>query len=423
MNITLEKAGPIDIRVSAPPSKSYTHRALIAAGLAEGKSIIERPLRSGDTVITASALQQMGVPLVWDGEQIMVSGTGGKPACDEYSILDMGDSGTSLRLLTTVALLCRGPVVITGSLRMKERPIEGLVSALNNIGGGIQYLESAGFPPILIDGTLLGGKVRVDSTISSQFASSLLLSAPYAESGIELLIAPGAVSRSYLDVTVDVIQAFGVTVERERYERFIVEPGIGYQGRRYHVEGDYSSASYFFAMAAVCGGRARVSSLAPASVQGDRQFIDALAAMGCRVSCSGDCITLESDGVLEGIEMDLSGSPDTVQTLCMVAACARSPSRFTGIAHLKYKESDRILAILSILQALGGDVTAAEDGSISIRPAPLHGGTIDPAGDHRTAMSAAVLGLAIGGVTIMDASCVSKSFPEFWDILHHEGLA
>ena len=423
MNITLEKAGTIDIRVSAPPSKSYTHRALIAAGLAEGESTIERPLRSGDTIITASALQQMGVPLVWDGEQIVVSGTGGKPACDEYSILDMGDSGTSLRLLTTVALLCRVPVVITGSARMKERPVEGLVSALNNIGGGIQYLEAAGFPPFLVDGILLGGKVRVDSTISSQFASSLLISAPYAESGIELLIPPGAVSRSYLDVTVDVMQAFGVTVEGEGYERFIVKPGRCYQGRKYRVEGDYSSAAYFFAMAAVCGGRARVSSLSPASVQGDRQFLAALVAMGCRVSSTGDCITLESDGTLEGIEMDLSSSPDTVQTLCMMAACARSPSRFTGISHLKYKESDRILAIQKILQALGGDVKAEEDGSITIRPASLHGGRIDPAGDHRTAMSAAVLGLAVGGVTVMDAGCVSKSFPEFWEILHKEGLA
>jgi 3-phosphoshikimate 1-carboxyvinyltransferase len=423
MNITLEKAGPIDIRATAPPSKSYTHRALIAAGLAEGESTIELPLWSGDTAITASALQQMGVPLVWEGEQIIVSGTGGKPACDEYSILDMGDSGTSLRLLTSVALLCKGPVVITGSPRMKERPVEGLVSALNNIGGGIRYLEAAGFPPFLVNGTLLGGKVRVDSTISSQFASSLLLSAPYAESGIELLIAPGAVSRSYLDVTIDVMQAFGVTVEREGYERFIVKPGKGYRGRKYRVEGDYSSASYFFAMAAVCGGQVHISSLVPASVQGDRQFLNALAAMGCWVSCSGDCITLESDGVLEGIEMDLSNSPDTVQTLCMVAACARSPSRFYGISHLKYKESDRILAILSTLRALGGDVTAEDDGSISIRPAPLHGGTIDPAGDHRTAMSAAVLGLATGGVTILDAGCVSKSFPEFWDILHKEGLA
>jgi 3-phosphoshikimate 1-carboxyvinyltransferase len=422
MTITLKKQRNIDISLAAPPSKSYTHRALIATGLAEGGSIVKRPLRSGDTIITASALEQMGVPLAWDGEQIEVTGTAGRPACDPYSLLDMGDSGTSLRLLTTVALLCRVPVIITGSPRMKERPVGGLVFALNTIGGSIQYLEAAGFPPFLVDGNLRGGAVSVDSTVSSQFASSLLMSAPYAESGIELIILPGAVSRSYLDVTIDVMQEFGVAVDREGYDRFIVQPGRGYRAKEYSVEGDYSSASYFFAMAAVCGGRARVSSLSPASVQGDRQFLHALAAMGCRVSNSGDCVTLESDGALEGIEMDLSGSPDTVQTLCMVAACARSPSRFTGIGHLKYKESDRILAILTILKELGGDVQAERDGSITIRPAPLHGGRIDPAGDHRTAMSAAVLGLAVGGVTVTDPGCVSKSFPEFWEILHREGL-
>jgi 3-phosphoshikimate 1-carboxyvinyltransferase len=422
MHITLKKHRNIDIRLTAPPSKSYTHRALIAAGLAGEESTILRPLRSGDTGITAFVLKRMGVFLEWNGDQIQVSGTAGRPVCEEYATLDMGDSGTSLRLLTTVAMLCRAPVIITGSPRMKERPVEGLVSALNTIGGRIQYLEAAGFPPFLVDGTLRGGAVRVDSTVSSQFASSLLLSAPYAESGIDLMLLPGAVSRSYLDVTVDVMRAFGVAVERAGYDRFFVQPGRCYRGREYSVEGDYSSASYFFAMAAICGGRARISALSPDSVQGDRQFLQALASMGCRVSYADDCVTLESDGILEGIEMDLSGSPDTVQTLCMVAACARSPSRFTGISHLKFKESNRILAILKILQELGGDVRAEGDGSITIRPAPLHGGSIDPAGDHRTAMSAAVLGLAVGGVTVTDAGCVSKSFPEFWEILQGVGL-
>ena len=422
MNITLERSGAVDITIRAPPSKSYTHRALIAAALARGDSTLERVLRSDDTLITASALGRLGIPLNWEGEQIRVSGTGGILHCSAHTVIDMGDSGTSLRLLTSVALLCRSPLIITGSPRMKERPVGGLVTALNCLGGEIRYLETAGFPPLMVEGTLRGGTVRVDSTVSSQFASSLLLSAPYAESPLELILLPGAVSRSYLEVTVDVMEAFGVRVDREGYDHFIVNPGSGYCGRTYRVEGDYSSASYFFAIAAVCGGRVRISSLAPGSVQGDRQFLDALAAMGCRVSCSDDCIMLESDGSLEGIEMDLSNSPDTVQTLCMVAACARSPSRFLGISHLKFKESNRILAILATLQQLGGNVMAEKDGSITIRPAPLHGGRIDPAGDHRTAMSAAVLGLAIGGVTVMDAGCVSKSFPEFWDILHRVGL-
>ncbi|HNY89130.1 MAG TPA: 3-phosphoshikimate 1-carboxyvinyltransferase, partial [Methanoregulaceae archaeon] len=205
MSVTLERSGPVDITLRAPASKSYTHRALVTAGLARGTSTLTRVLRSDDTRITASALQQMGVSLQWEGEQIRVTGTGGVLQCGDHSVLDMGDSGTSLRILTSVALLCQRPVIITGSPRMKERPVGGLVNALNSLGGRIQYLENAGFPPLMVDGTLHGGSVKVDSTVSSQFASSLLLSAPYAASPLELQLLPGAVSRSYLDVTVDVM--------------------------------------------------------------------------------------------------------------------------------------------------------------------------------------------------------------------------
>src|SRR5690606_24493553 len=208
MNVTLERSGPVDITIRAPASKSYTHRALIAAGLAGGTSTLHRVLRSDDTRITASALQQLGVRLSWNEDQIRVDGTGGVLQCGDHSVIDLGDSGTSLRLLTSVALLCRRPVIITGSPRMKERPVGGLVNALNSLGGRIQYLETAGFPPLMVDGTLHGGSVKVDSTVSSQFASSLLLSAPYAASPLELQLLPGAVSRSYLDVTVDVMKVF-----------------------------------------------------------------------------------------------------------------------------------------------------------------------------------------------------------------------
>jgi 3-phosphoshikimate 1-carboxyvinyltransferase len=422
MDIRLKKAGPIDIRIQAPPSKSYTHRALIAAALADGTSRLEHPLSSTDTQTTAKGLELLGIPVTRDSDQFLISGSGGELACREFLEIPAGDSGTSLRLLTSMILLCRCPVIMTGSPRMKERPVAGLVEALNRIGGRIRYLENPGFPPLLIDGALKGGRVRVEGKVSSQYASSILLSAPYAESGVELEISPDTVSRSYIDVTTDIMMSFGAQVMREGYERFTIEPGHRYRARSYRVEGDYSSASYFFAMAAVCGGRAVVDNLAASSVQGDRAFVDALGCMGCKISAEGATFTLESNGSLTGIEIDMSGSPDTVQTLCMVAACARSPSRLTGISHLRYKESDRILAIMKILQALGGDVIADRDGTIVVRPAPLHGGIIDAENDHRTAMSAAVLGLAVGDITIRGAECVSKSFPEFWKILHEAGL-
>ena len=189
-----------------------------------------------------------------------------------------------------------------------------------------------------------------------------------------------------------------------------------YGGRTYTIEGDYSSASYFFAIAAVCGGRVTVKNLVPDSVQGDRRFLEALRLMGCTVTHSENSVTVERSRDLHGITFDMSSSPDTVQTLCMVAAMAKTPTTITGISHLKFKESDRISRTAERLQALGGNVQA-EDDRITIRPTPLHGGSINPDNDHRTAMSFAVLGLGVGGISITDAECVSKSFPGFWDIL------
>jgi 3-phosphoshikimate 1-carboxyvinyltransferase len=420
MEVTLQKAEEIDIRVSAPPSKSYTHRALITSALADGRSVLEYPLYSTDTAVTENGLARLGVRIDRNGERMVVQGCGGALDCREGTELLMGDSGTSCRFLTSVALLCGNPVTITGSPRLNERPIGGLVGALNSIGGRIRFLGPPGFPPILVEGELAGGAVSVEGSVSSQYASSLLLAAPCARSPVELALPPGGVSLAYLDVTADVMASFGVSLQRRGYEHFRVVPAP-YRARNYRIEGDYSSASYFFAIAAVCGGRVRVDNLNPASVQGDRRLLDALVGMGCTVSSHGSTIALESDGCLQGIERDMSASPDIVQTLCMVAAKAGSPSRFTGISHLEFKESDRIRAIIGVIQALGGEASC-EKGAITIRPAPLHGGVIDAGNDHRTAMSAAVLGLAVGAVTITGAECVSKSFPDFWKILNEVGL-
>jgi 3-phosphoshikimate 1-carboxyvinyltransferase len=238
---------------------------------------------------------------------------------------------------------------------------------------------------------------------------------------VEVTIPVPPVSASYLDITVDVMQAFSGRVRRTGYERFVVSTKDRYKGRTYTVEGDWSSASYFLAIAAICGGRVTVENLVRDSVQGDRRFVDALDAMGCRVSYGNDAVTVERSGELHGITFDMSASPDTVQTLCMVAAVAKTPTTITGISHLKFKESDRINGTAQRLRSLGGQVSVAGD-SISISPAPLHGGTIDPANDHRTAMSFALLGLGIGGVTITDAECVNKSFPGFWDALRQAGV-
>jgi 3-phosphoshikimate 1-carboxyvinyltransferase len=416
MIVTLPRRAGVDIAAEAPPSKSFTHRALIAGALADGTTTVTGPLEADDTRLTTAALKALGVEVTVTPGRVVITGCDGDIQNSGTTTLDLDNSGTSLRLLTSLGLLCRHPVILTGSARMQERPIGPLVTALNSLGGSLAFLGNPGYPPIRVSGKMTGGPVSIDGSVSSQFISSILMAAPYAACDVEVRIPAPPASASYLDITVDVMQAFTGRVSRLGYERFLVSTDNRYRGRTYAVEGDYSSASYFFAIAAVCGGRATVGNLMPASVQGDRRFLDALADMGCRVTYGSSSVTVERTGDLRGITFDMATSPDTVQTLCMVAARATTPTTITGISHLKFKESDRINSTADRLRALGGDVTVADD-RMTIQPAPLHGGTIDPANDHRTAMSFAVLGLGIGGITITDAACVNKSFPGFWDQL------
>jgi len=414
--ITITRSGPVDLKTTAPASKSYTHRALIAGALARGRTTVVHPLDADDTRLTLAALRALGITAEQDTDKIQIDGCDGQIPVTRPTTLDLENSGTSLRLLTSLALLADHPVTLTGSARMQERPIGPLAAALPALGGTVRFLKKDGYPPLEVSGHLNGGSVEMDGSISSQFISSILIAAPYAGEPVEVRIPAPPASASYLDITLDVMQVFGARVTRDGYRTFSVSNRHQYQGRNYAVEGDYSSASYFFAAAAICGGRAVVENLARDSVQGDRRFLDALAAMGCRVTYGKNSVTVERSGALNGITFDMSSSPDTVQTLCMVAAVAKSPTTITGISHLKFKESDRIKGTADRLRGLGGNVTVGDD-CITIVPAALHGGTIDPANDHRTAMSFAVLGLFVGGITITDAACVNKSFPTFWETM------
>jgi 3-phosphoshikimate 1-carboxyvinyltransferase len=421
MIVTLPKRAGVDFTVAAPPSKSYTHRALIAGALGRGTTVVKNPLAAEDTGLTLAALRSLGVRAVEEPGRITLDGCNGVLPTAGPVTLDVKNSGTSLRLLTSLALLARHPVVLTGSPRMQERPVGPLAAALPAIGGSVRFLNNPGYPPIEVRGKFRGGPVTVDGSVSSQFVSSILMAAPYAEQDTMVTIPSPPASASYLDITLDLMQTFGARVDRTGYERFAVSSHHHYLGQEYAVEGDWSSASYFLAIPAVCGGRATVENLREDSVQGDRRFAGALEAMGCRVRYGKRSVTVERTGELHGIAIDMASSPDTVQTLCMVAAMADSPTTIRGIGHLKFKESDRITGTAERLRSLGGQVDVGTD-SLTIRPALLHGGTIDPADDHRTAMSFAVLGLATGGITITGAACVDKSFPGFWEVLKGAGV-
>lgn len=418
--VTLDRRGPVDLALTAPPSKSLTHRALVAAALSEGSSILYDPLLADDTRLTIDGLRRLGAVIEVGDRVVGVEGAGGPLRDGDGAVLNCGNSGTTLRLLASIAGLADGTVTLTGTARMRERPVGPLGTALEALGATVRYPAGAGVPPVEVSGPLRGGEVAVDGRISSQFASSLLLAAPLMPGGLVLRLASPPVSRSYLDLTIGVMSRFGAAVDRRGYERFAVGCG-GYTGTAYAVEGDWSSASYLFALAAALGGRVTVRNLDPASAQGDRRFVEALAAMGCRLMSGSAGVTVERDGSLHGIECDMSSAPDAVQTLAVVAALADGPTRITGIGHLRHKESDRLAVTADRLRTLGAGAEVGED-ELVVVPAPLHGGHVDPAGDHRTAMAFAVLGLAVGGVAIEDSGCVTKSFPGFWKALWRADL-
>jgi 3-phosphoshikimate 1-carboxyvinyltransferase len=416
MIVTLPQRRGVDLTVAAPPSKSYSHRALIAAALARGKSTIVHPLIADDTKLTMAALIKLGVPVEVEPHSVTIEGCDGAFSCHSGTVLDLDNSGTSLRLLASAAMLADHPITLTGSARMQERPAGPLADALVALGGRVSFEKKTGFPPVTVSGPLAGGSATIDGSASSQFASSILMAAPYAEHEVVLSITGIPASQSYLDITAGVMTDFGAVIRREGYRQFEVSNKDHYTGHTYVIEGDYSSASYFFALAAICGGRVVVTGLNPKSVQGDRLFLDALQKMGCQVTYARDGVMVEHEGPLTGITLDMSSAPDTVQTLCMVAAVAKTPTMITGIGHLKYKESNRLVVTVERLRQLGC-VAHTEDDRILIQPAELHGGTIDPVNDHRTAMSFAILGLGIGGVAVTGAECVNKSYPGFWDAL------
>ncbi|MHC1629932.1 MAG: 3-phosphoshikimate 1-carboxyvinyltransferase [Methanoculleaceae archaeon] len=420
MDVTLPRHREVDIKVTAPPSKSYTHRALFVSALARGGSTVIDPLLSDDTEATVSGLSLLGVHIERVPSGLYVPGCDGEFSAPTGGVIDVGGSGTTARFLTAAGLRARGPFILTGNRRMQERPMAPLVSALNGIGGRISYCSGEGRLPIRVDGEFNGGELEISGKVSSQFISALLIPAPCSDEGLRVYIVDEAVSGSYIDCTLDVMESFGGVCLARDHTLIDIAPG-GYTGREFHIEGDYSSAAYFFAIAAVCGGRCTVTNLRPDSPQGDRIFLRALEGMGCTVRPLSDGWRVESTGELTGIELDMRSAPDSVMTLATVAAFAETPTVISGVPHLRYKESDRIHETVNVLESLGARVKADNDRLI-IHPAPLRPASIDPRNDHRVAMSGAVAGFGIGGVTIHQAGCVSKSYPEFWEICREAGL-
>jgi len=403
--------GNLRSRVHVPGSKSTTNRALICASLAKGESLIRNASDSEDTSLMANGLNQLGVLVRKNGDALIVTGTGGRLYAPKFPI-PVGNAGTTLRFLISLAALAQGNVAFEGSRRMAERPINDLLDALRMLGVEAKVQESLSLYNVQ-GGSLPGGIARLSGEKSSQFISSLLMVSPYSERDVTIEVEGDLASRPYVDITMDVMLRFGAHVQHADYRRFNVAAGQRYAPGEFDVEPDASGASYFLAAAAICGGEIMVEGLRSNSLQGDVHFLRVLQQMGCDVSEDGDGVRLRSTGRLEGVEIDMNAMPDVVPTLAVTALFGRGVTRILNVGHLRHKESDRLGALATELRKLGACVTVLGD-DLEIEPAQLRGALLDTYDDHRLAMSFALAGLRVPGVKIENPDCVKKSFPTFW---------
>ena len=405
---------PLEATVTMPGSKSYTQRALVLAALAEGKSVLHNPLVAEDTSHLIAALRLLGTEILSRNGDLLVTGTGGRLANPGREIY-LGNNGTAMRILTGLVSIGPGTFTLTGDQRLRERPIEPLLAALRSLGIDARSLDREGYPPVVIRTSgLQGGKVTLRDIESSQYISALLLCAPYG-TGDTLIELEGRVpSLPYVDMTIEAMTQFGVDVQRDTAHGYLVKSGQRYRGIRYWIEGDASSASYFFLAAAICQGKVSVENINPRSLQGDIGFLSLLETLGCSVLWEKNRVELAGRELHGGDRVfDLGDMPDMVPTLAVLSALRPGRTVIENVAHLRLKESDRLSALATELGKTGIPVEERKDGLIITGGQP-HGAEIETYNDHRIAMSFAVLGLAVPGMSIRNPACVSKSFPGFW---------
>lgn len=411
--IEIKPTGPLNASIRPPGSKSITNRALICAALAEGESVLTGALASEDTGVMVKALQQLGLRVSHDTSKsiIHVAGCGGELPNNRAN-LDIANSGTTIRFLTAMLAACRGNFRLDGVARMRERPIADLLAALAQLGGAATSENANGCPPVVVaaDG-LRGGQTTIRGNISSQFLSGLLMAVPYSEQPVVIDVEGELVSKPYVTMTLGVMSAFGIEVDANKLDQFVV-PIARYRGCNYDIEPDASAASYFWGAAAVTEGTVTVEGLNRNSLQGDVAFCECLAQMGCEIEYADNHITVKG-GSLRGITVDMNAISDTAQTLAVVALFANGPTTIKGVAHIRHKETDRVGDLARELRKLGAEVDEFDDG-LTITPKTLRPAVIDTYNDHRMAMSFALAGLKAPGIVINDPGCTRKTYPNFF---------
>jgi len=410
------KPSKVNGSISAPASKSMTHRALMCAALAEGESHIQSPLISDDTDATRRLLEELGITIedVSDWYNI-IGGTLNTPSDNLYC----NESGTTMRLMTAICALVDGSCKLTGGEGLSKRPIGQLLDGLKQLG--VECSSEDGYPPVTVtgNGRLNGGIVEIPGDISSQYISALLLVAPYAEEQVDIMLTTSLESKPYVSMTMDVQRAFGVDVKASiSMEHFTVIPQ-NYTAKHYSVEGDWSSASYILAAGALTG-EVSLSNLSQASSQADAVIYNILQDMGAGIWQTANIVTV-SENSLHAVDIDLSDSPDLFPMIAALCSKAQGVSTLRGLRRLKYKESNRVEAMAEGLKSMGVKITKNED-TMMITGGETTGSTINPYNDHRIAMAFAVLALiSKGETTILDAECISKSYPDFWDDIRRLG--
>jgi 3-phosphoshikimate 1-carboxyvinyltransferase len=408
-----------------PGSKSLTNRALALAALAgrDGASELRGALRSEDTEVMVAALRALGFRVEapdapsWTGGVVRVGHPGGDRVIPAAAAdLFVANSGTTMRFLTALVSLGEGRYRLDGVARMRERPLADLLDALRQLGVDVAGERGDGRPPVVVSANgLRGGGVQIKGDVSSQFLSGLLMAAPLAREAVTVEVRGPLVSEPYVAMTVELMRRWGARVELDAARRFHVPGGQRYRPTRYDVEPDASAASYFFGAAAVTGGAVEVAGLSDESLQGDVRFVDALAAMGCRVARTANGLRVEG-GPLRGVDVDLNAVSDCVMTLAAVACFAAGPTTVRNVAHIRHKETDRLAALAAELRRLGAEVREFDDG-LTITPRPLRGAAVATYDDHRMAMSLSLVGLRVPGVVITNPGCVAKTYPGFFDDL------
>ncbi|WP_278385947.1 3-phosphoshikimate 1-carboxyvinyltransferase, partial [Alteromonas mediterranea] len=414
--LTLDPIAKVSGEVNVPGSKSLSNRALLLAALAEGETELTNLLDSEDIEHMLNALTKLGINyrLSEDKTQCVVQGNGGAFNVAEPLELFLGNAGTAMRPLCAALAASNVDTVLTGEPRMEERPIGDLVDALREAQADVTYLKNEGYPPLQIKGkTLNGGEMSVDGSVSSQFLTALLMAAPLFSGDVTIRIKGELVSKPYIDITLDTMAKFGVSVDNDNYQTFTVSGEAKYVAPgKFMVEGDASSASYFLAAGAIKGGTVRVTGIGQNSIQGDIRFADVLEAMGAKVVWNDEYVEV-TGAPLKGVNMDMNHIPDAAMTIATTALFAEGPTTMTNIYNWRVKETDRLAAMAAELQKLGAKVEEGHD-YITVWPTDsLKHAEIDTYNDHRIAMCFSLVALSDTPVTINDPGCTRKTFPDY----------